>query len=177
MAEKLDIFRVLNAANDKQREFYDELTEDERKAMQPVLVMRWMSGTQNPLQLLLINECLNQYVFPLYRDKQLLWNLLVASNVGKKQRYTWNKLPAKVDPSRPTCVKVLQQYYHYSTKEAIQALRLLTREDVLILAEALGYQQEDISKIKKEIKGSSSDDDEAPKKTKKNKVAEDLFEF
>lgn len=176
MAEKLDIFRVLNAANDKKREFWDELTEDERKAMQPLLIMRWMSGTQNPLQIILLNEFVNPYVFSLYKEKQLLWNLLVASNVGKKQRYVWNKQPGKSDPSRPTCVKVLQQYYHYSTKEAVQALQLLTRDDVLELAEELGYQQEDISKIKKEIKGSSADDDTAPKKTKK-KAADDAFEF
>lgn len=177
MAEKLDIFRVLNAANDKKREFFDELTDEERKALQPFLVMRWMSGTGNPLQIMLINEFLNPYVFPLQQHKQLMWDLLVASNAGKKQRYVWNKLPAKVDPSRPTCVKALQQYYKYSSREAVEALRLLSREDVLLIAEQLGWQQEDISKIKKEIKGSSDDSDDAPKKGKKKSVVDDAFEF
>lgn len=174
MAERVDIFRVLGAANEKQRNFFNELTPEEQKALQPFLVMRWMSGTSTPLQIMMINEYPNRYVFPLQQHKSLLWNLLVSSNSGKKQKYVWNKLPAKIDPSRPMCTKVLMQYYKYSTKEAVEALRMLTREDVLQLAEELGMQQEDISKIKKEIKGSDTDE---PVKAPKKNIADDLMEF
>lgn len=174
--KKLDIFRVLNAANDKNREFYNELTEEEVKAFQPFLVMRWMSGTQNGRQIMFINEFINPYAFPLTHHKQLLWDLLVVCNNGKKTRYTWNKLPAKKDPSRPTATKAVMQYYDYSSRDAVEALRILTRDDVLEIAEELGWQQEELAKIKREIKA-SKDESEEPRKAKKSSVADDLFEY
>lgn len=176
MTEKLDIFRVLNAANDKNREFYNELTPGEVKAFQPFLVMRWMSGTNDAKQILIINELLNPAVFPLTNHKQLLWQLLTVCNSGKKARYSWIKLPSKLDPSRPTCTKVIMEYYGYSTGDAVEALRLLTRDDVIELAEDMGWQKEEIAKIKKEIK-SPGDKEDKPTKAKKSASTDDLFEY
>ena len=151
---KLDIFRVLAAADNKDTTFYDKLTVEEEKAFVPLVVARWMSGTSSAKQVYFLNELVNPFVFSLSNHKQLLWDLLTICNVGKKQRYVWNALPGKKNTSKPTAARVVKEYYGYSMSEAVNALPMFTREDLITLAEELGWQSEDIAKIKKEVKAS-----------------------
>ena len=152
MAEKLDIFRVLNALNEKNVGFYGKLTVEEQKAFQPFLVMRWMSGTSDARQVYFINEFVNPFAFSLPNHKELLWQLLVLSNSGKQQRYTWNKLPASANSPKPASVKVVAEYFKYSLKDAAEALLVLSHQDIVDLAGELGIQPDEIAKIKKEFK-------------------------
>jgi hypothetical protein len=147
---KLDIFRVLNALNEKDAKFYDNLNDEEQKAFQPFLVMRWMSGTADALQVHLINEIANPYAFALANHKLLMWQLLVACNSGKKHKYNWLKLPSSSNPAKPISVKVVSQYFQYSTAHATDAVKLLSKHDILEFAEELGYQPDEMSKLKKE---------------------------
>jgi hypothetical protein len=172
---KLDIFRVLAAADKKDAKFYASLTEDEQKALQPFLVMRWMTGTSNALQVILVNEVINPYAFSLTNHKELLWKLLTICNVGKKQRYSWLKLPAKATSSKPVANKVVRQMYNYSTTEANDALRVLSRDDVLSMAADLGLQPDDIAKLKRELKDDSGES--SGKRGKKDANSDDLLGF
>lgn len=152
-APKLDIFRVLGAANKKNKDFLDTLTPEEVKAFQPFLVMRWMTGTDSARQVFFTNEFVNPFAFSLSGShKQLLWQLLTIANSGKNQKYEWVKLPAKTTTSKPTSVSVLKRMYHYSTDECNDALKILNVDDILELATDLGLQPDDISKISKEWK-------------------------
>lgn len=165
---KLDIFKVLNAANSKNQKFYQGLTEEERKAFIPSVTTRWMSGTSNAGQVMLINEFLNPYVFSLYKHPQLLWQLMTICNIGKSQKYTWNKLPGKKISSKPNAQRAIMQYYGYSSNEAATVLQLMDREDILAIAADLGYQSEEISKIKKEVKSTIDKSDLASQPMKPN---------
>lgn len=177
MERKLDIFKVLNAADAKNTAFYVLLTDEERKELQPFLVARWMSGTFNAGQIYLINEFVNPYMFSLTSHKQLLWQLLTVCNVGKSQRYSWNKLPAKRESGKPNAIKVIRQFFGYSTKQAADALDILKREDVIAIAEQLGWQTEDITKIRRELKvEKDTTSEDKPTKGKKTPV-NDLLEF
>lgn len=155
---KLDIFRVLAAADGKDRSFYETLTEDEVKAFAPFIVARWMSGTSSARQVYFINELFNPLVFSLGNHKQLLWYLLTICGSGKKQRYTWNALPGKKNTSKPTAVRVVKEYFKYSTTDATEVLSMLTRTDLLTMAEELGWQPDEVSKLKKEVKSDSSNE-------------------
>lgn len=177
---KLDIFRVLGQADSKHAEFYEKLTDEERKELQPFLVSRWLTGTSDPLQIVLINEFVNPYAFSLTKHKQLLWQLITVANSGRKQRYQWLKLPSKRESGKPNALRVVKEYYTYSTKDAIDALDILTRDQVLEMAEDLGWQPDDIAKVKRELKvGKEKDDTESPakKKVAKKTVAEELLEY
>lgn len=175
---KLDIFRVLGAADDKKEDFFTTLTEDEQKELQPFLVARWMSGTFDSRQIFFINEFVNPYAFSLTKHKQLLWQLLTVANSGKDKRYVWNKLPSKRESGKPNAVRVIREYYNYSTRDAIDALELLNRDQVVYLAEQLGWQPEEITKVKRELKveKDASDSTDSPKKKKKSSV-DDLMEY
>lgn len=178
---KLDIFRVLKQADLKNAEFYEKLTDDERKAFQPFLVTRWLSGTYSARQIYFLNEIVNQLVFSLAGHKQLLWYLLTICTSGKVQRYIWNKLPSKSSVSRPASTKVIADYYNYSARKAAEAVECLSGNDVLTIAETLGLQAEDLAKIRKEYKGEELKTDNLASKTKtKNKherTQDDFFEF
>jgi hypothetical protein len=176
---KLDIFRVLDAADAKDEEFFRKLTDEERKGLQPFLISRWMSGTSNAAQIVLINEFLNPYAFSLTRHKELLWQLLTVVNSGRRQRYVWNKLPAKRESGKPNALRAVREYYKYSTRDAVDALEILSRDQVINLAEQLGWQPDDIAKIKRELKvGKETDDTEKPvKKGKKATPVDNLLEY
>lgn len=150
--DKLDIFRTMKAADSKNPQFYDKLSEDEVKQLQPFLVMRWMTGTSSPRQVYFMNEFVNPYVFSLTNHKRLLWQLLTVASDGKSRKYEWIKAPGKATSSKPVSVDVIRQHYGYSTKHANDALPCLTVDDVVEMAIDLGRQPEDIQKINKEWK-------------------------
>jgi hypothetical protein len=176
-APKLDIFRVLNAANSKDVNFFRNLTEEEQKAFLPFLIVRWMSGTSDARQVYFINELMNSFTFSLQQHKELLWQLITICNSGRSQRYVWNKLPAKSTPSHPIAAKAVMEYFGYSTRDANEALLVLSRDEVLEMAEELAFQPDEIAKIKKELKG-SGDDAPAKKRSTSDKTQHaDLLEF
>lgn len=148
----LDIFKVLNHISQKDREFFKTLTEEELKAFQPFVIMRWLTGTSSARQLFFLNTLVNPFVFNLSEHKELLYYLMTICTNGKTQRYNWIKGPTKKDKKLSTTTKVICDYYKYNYMEAKSVLSLLSREDILSYAEQLGYQPEEITKIKKELK-------------------------
>lgn len=160
MSEKdqhLDIFKVLGNADVKYRDFYSSLSETEQKQFAPFLAMRWLSGTSSPLQVYMINEVINQYAFSLFAHKQLLWNLLTVATSGKKQKYSWIKAPNKASSSKPMATKILQQYYGYSSKHASEAANVLSKDQIIAIADELGIQADDMAKLKREYKNTAKD--------------------
>lgn len=149
---KLDIFRVLGRISNKDTEFYKSLTEEEQKALAPLVVMRWLSGTRSAQQIYFLNELVNPFVFSMAKHKELLVDLMTVCAPGRTQRYYWNKAKGKRTSSTPTVVDVIRDYYGYSTTEAMEALPLLTDEDVLWYADELGRQPDEVKLIKKELK-------------------------
>lgn len=150
--EKLDIFRVMKAADAKNPQFFDKLTEEEVKQLQPFLVMRWMTGTSSARQVYFMNEFVNPYAFSLTNHKRLIWQLLTVAADGKSRRYEWIKAPGKAASNKPISVDVVRQYYGYNTKHANEALACLTVDDVIDMADELGRQHDEIQKITKEWK-------------------------
>lgn len=174
---KLDIFRVLKAANKKDGAFYSALNDEEKKAYVPSVTARWMSGCTDARQVMLINEFVNPYTFSLYKHPQLLWQLLTAANSGKNQMYSWNKLPGKAGSGKPNALRAVMQFYKYGPDEAATAMTLLSRDDILEIAANLGWQPDEIAKVKKEIKASKDAPDEPIPKGKQADEGPTLFEF
>ena len=149
MNKKLDIFSTLGHISKKNREFYRSLTEEERKALPPVVVARWLSGTSSKQQVVLLNEVVNPYVFALQKHKELLVDLMMVATSGKNQKYSWIKQQAATI-NMPKSSGVVSEYLKYSLSDAQEVLSLYTVEDVIEMAYELGYQTEDVTKIKKE---------------------------
>jgi hypothetical protein len=85
---KLDIKRELNAVDQKNYNFYDNLTDEEKKAFSPFILMRYTSNVQadRDIQEWFIettNEYVNKNHWLLSKNhKALLWKLFAATGIG-----------------------------------------------------------------------------------------------
>jgi hypothetical protein len=149
---KLDIFQVLGQIDRKDIDFYDNLLEDEQKALQPFVVMRWLSGTKDAPQVYVLNEFVNPYVFELLNHKGLLYKLLTVATNGKPRRYNWLKVKSKKGSSIPFITAVVCEYFGYSKRQTGSVIPLLSDGDILEYAQQLGRQSAEITKIKAELK-------------------------
>jgi hypothetical protein len=85
---KLDIKRELNAVDRKVYDFYDNLTDEERKVFSPYILMRYTSNVQGDRDIQewfieMTNECVNKNHWDLSKNhKALLWKLFAATGAG-----------------------------------------------------------------------------------------------
>ena len=149
---KVNIFKVLGGINKKDREFYTSLSDEEQKCVHPLVLMRWMSGVKSKLQIMMLNEYPNKYVFSLANHKKLLMDTLIASSPGHFTKYNWTKAKGKSDSKTPLLLKVVKEVYNYSSAKAHDVIPLLDDETLLEMASDLGRQPPEIKDIKKELK-------------------------
>jgi hypothetical protein len=88
MAAKLDIKRELNAVDQKNYDFYTNLTDEEKKAFSPYILMRYTASVQGDRDiqewfLERTNEMVNKNHWDLSKNhKSLLWKLFAATGAG-----------------------------------------------------------------------------------------------
>lgn len=114
---KLDIKRELNAVDRKQYDFYDNLTDEEKKAFSPYILMRYTSNVQGDRDIQewfveMTNELVNKNHWDLSKNHRgLLWKLFAATGAGvscyhpylaagkKEKSNKFEKLLAELNPS------------------------------------------------------------------------------
>lgn len=150
----LDVFQLLAQIDRKNYEVWDTLTDEQKKEFSPLVVMRWMAGTTDPVQIIFLNEIVNVSVFPLGDHKELLLKLLTVCSNGGTKRYSW--INYKVSGGKKTgklSTALIANQYNMSIKEAEDARRLFSPEEIMELAEIHGLQKEEIADLKKELRG------------------------
>lgn len=151
-APPLDIFKVLDRINANDFEYYAGLEDHEQKSLSPYVLMKWMYGTNKPKHLLRLNARANPFMFSLGNHKGLQFKLLCAVTDGRGQRYSWTKTVSNKKGSTSLTIKVIQEYHGYSIRHAKEALPLLTKDDILEMAQYLGRQSDELTKLKAELK-------------------------
>ena len=85
---KLDIKKELKAVDSKDYYFYDNLTDDEKKAFSPYILMRYTSNVAGDRDIQewfveMTNELVNKNHWDLSKNhKALLWKLFAATGAG-----------------------------------------------------------------------------------------------
>lgn len=148
-----DLFDGLAKLSSRDLQWYDKLTPEDQKAASPFVMARWMTGTSDQAQLVRINTFVNPYGFSLGQEKSLLFKLLAAAATGKSKRYQWLKSPG-AKATIKLRLEVIKQYYDVSTREAI-GYDSIESEDILTMAEELGWEVEELKKLKKEVSDGS----------------------
>lgn len=152
MAERaLDIFEVLRNVDSKNRNFLDGLTDEQRKAFVPFIVMQWMTCGPDEFQTVMVNELVNKHAFALYKHPELLYKLMVCASSGTPQFYKWSK-QAKKEDKYPESIKLLKKHLMCSSKRANEIIHLVPNDELLMLACDYGYQKEEYKKLQKELK-------------------------
>lgn len=166
MAEKLDLFPFLSRLNRRDMSAYDNLTEDQKKEASALVIMRWLSGTSDPAQIVRLNAFANKYIFSLGNEKGLLFKLLAASCTARASRNSWLKGPSS--KSSKLAIEAIKQNFQCSTREAKDYQGLLSSADILRYAEDAGWETAQLKKLTTEL-GKDDEQGSAPPSRRKPK--------
>ena len=154
MTDKLNIATEMRAFDSKDRNFYQDLTDEERKKFSTFLMIRWGSSVQGSADLqryylLSCNENLNKHFFDLAKHPELQWlaATTVSPNMGSF-RHDWIK-QKKREGSNNKVIKFLRQIYpDYKEDELELLVKINTINDLKQLAREHGW---DDRRIKAEL--------------------------
>ncbi len=150
---KLDVFELLKEIDKGNYDYFDNLTQEQINSFSPLVVMRWMSGTDDEKQILRLNTILNPRIFNLAKHKELLYKTLCVCSSKKYKRYTWMKVVnAKKNENGNEILQIIAKYYSTSIKDSKQIQKIITVSDFVSILESLGYQPDEIKKYKKMYK-------------------------
>jgi hypothetical protein len=153
---KLDIMTVLEAIDLNKKEFYLNLTEEERKSVVPKVLIRWASavGDRNPAQqysILAINDLVNLGLWNLNKHPELLWQLMCVAGTGRKQYHQW--IPtAKNTSGTPKLNGLIEEIWPHINNQEQELLKSINSiEDWLELAKNAGWNDRSIKDLKNEL--------------------------
>ena len=155
MSNKLDIGNEMAQFDLKNREFFDELTDDEKKKFSPYIMIRWGScvtgdPTLQAYYLMSTNQKLNQNFFDISttKHKKLQWLMSTTVSPGMgKFRHQW--ISPKKKESNNKAAKFLSTIYPLAKQDEIELMAKLNDiNDLKDLARKHGW---DDKRIKSEL--------------------------
>lgn len=129
--DKLTIANEMAQFDRKNRQFYDELTDEERKKFSNYLMIRWGSSVQGSRDLqefyvIATNERLNKHFFAVNRHPRLQWLMATSVSPGMgTHRHQWIA-PKKKDAGSNEVKKQLMELYPNMKQADIEVMALLT---------------------------------------------------
>lgn len=153
--DKLNIKNEMVQLDRKNRDFYDELTDDEKKKFSPYLMIRWGSSVSgDPMlqayYLMSANEKLNKNFFDVNttQHKKLQWLMATTVSPGMGNQYHQWISPKKKEGVDNKAVKYLREQYPHLKEDEIQLMsKLNTKNDLKGHARNMGMQDADIKKV------------------------------
>ena len=144
MSDKLNIANEMRCFDLKDRNFYNSLTEEERKKFSNYLMIRWGSSVQGISELqqyyvVSTNEKLNKHFFDLSKHPKLQWLLATAVSPGMgSHRHQWIA-PKKKEKGNNEVKKALMELYPSMKADEIDLLsKLITKKELKELMKDLG---------------------------------------
>ncbi len=129
--DKLSIQNEMAQFDLKNRDFYDELTDEERKKFSNYLMIRWGSAVQGSPELqefylISCNERLNKNFFAINKHPKLQWLCATSVSPGMgAHRHQWIA-PKKKDAGSNEVKKALMELYPQMKISDIEALAAVT---------------------------------------------------
>lgn len=151
-APMLDMFkRVLPAIDTRNKQFYENLTEEERKGFAAWLVMRYLSSAESANNeiiehyLIMTNELVNTNFSELKNDPELLWKLMSIVGIGKSVKHPY-VAPGKGKKKKSNAFKAWlhEQYNHLSEQEIDLWFSNITKEQARDMLEQYQIKDKDV---------------------------------
>jgi hypothetical protein len=142
--DKLSIQNEMTQFDLKNRNFYNELTDEERKKFSNYLMIRWGSSVQGSrdlqeFYLIATNERLNKHFFTINRHPQLQW--LCATTVSPDMgthRHQWIA-PKKKEAGATGIKKQLAELFPHMKDDEIELMaKINTKKDIDAYIKDLG---------------------------------------
>ena len=155
MTQKLDLFAVLGLLDENTLDVYPVLKGDEEmlkefEQMVGWLLPHWMTGANSEADLEDLIAAFNEYCnagwFEFRGHPELQAKLLACCGLGSKTRHKFFK-PKKNKVLTQISKLLRVKYPDIRDEEVLAWCRLNDKKDVKDLAEACGYQKDDVKKV------------------------------
>ena len=129
--DKLSIANEMTQFDRKNREFYNELTDEERKKFSNYLMIRWGSAVQGSIDLqefyvIATNQRLNRHFFAVNRHPRLQWLMSTTVSPGLgDQRHVWIA-PKKREAGATGVRKQLAEIYPHLRDDELDVMTRIT---------------------------------------------------
>jgi len=143
--DKLSIANEMTQFDRKNRKFYDELTDEERKKFSNYLMIRWGSAVQGSRDLqefyvIATNQRLNRHFFAVNRHPRLQWLMSTTVSPGLgTQRHVWIA-PKKREPGATGVRKQLAELYPHLKDDELDVMTRITTAKELVDYQRLSAQ-------------------------------------
>jgi hypothetical protein len=141
---KLDIKRELKAVDTRDYNFYDNLSDEEKKAFSPYILMRYTANVQGDTALQewfleMTNEYVNKNHWELSKNhKPLLWKLFAGTGVGQSMYHPYLAAGKKAKANK--IEKLLSEIYPAWKLEDIKVLAsMMDKKDIEELFDKMGF--------------------------------------
>lgn len=134
MSDKLNIANEMRELDRKNRQFYDELTPEERKKFSTFLMIRWGSAVDGSSELQQyyvqsVNHYLNRHFFSMSRHPKLQWLMATAASPGMgTPRHQWISTKKGTGNAK---VKQLRTLFPALRDDELQVLAAITDDKTL----------------------------------------------
>ena len=146
MSDKLSIQNEMAQFDRKNREFYDNLTDEERKKFSNYLMIRWGSSIQGSAELQNYylqssNHYVNKQFFNINRHPKLQWLCATAVSPGLgTQRHQWIAPKKKEAGASGVRKQIAELYPHLKDDEIELMAKINTKKDIDAYLKQLGQE-------------------------------------
>jgi hypothetical protein len=138
MSDKLNIGNEMRQFDLKNRRFYDDLTDEERKKFSPFLMIRWGSAVEGSRELqefyvIAANERLNKHFFNVNtaRHKKLQWLMATSVSPGLgSHRHSWIAPKKKQAGASAKRKQLAEMFPHYKDDELDVMMAVVSDKDI-----------------------------------------------
>lgn len=149
MKYKLPLDKTLGAIDKRDMNYYSNLSDDDKKAFEPWLMMRYVSSEDSGYGehfLLMVNGIVNSDFTLLSKHPELQWKLLALCGIGKKLFHSWIGVPKK-NKINKTQKFLLEAYPNANSDELMMLEKMNTKKDLKLLAKDMGYDNTQIKQL------------------------------
>lgn len=155
--KKLIIWEVCNSVDERDINFYDNLSDEQKKSLTMYPLLRWVSSVDSRNVFMLeyyiqMSNEVNEHFWELQKYPDLIWKMLANCGVGSKQKHKW--IPKSKNISKtPKIDELLFILYPEANYEEIGIVRnKLNKEKFETLMSEFGIQKSEIKKYREEYK-------------------------
>ena len=152
MAKKpqIPLADVMLAIDRKNRSWYDNLSDEQKKAFSAWMMMRYASSVQGgnaASYLFMVNECVNKNFMDLSKHPELQWLLFTLCGSGKKEFHPYIKPPTSRKKKNKVAEWLSEQYPLMKADEINMLMEINDTEDFKSLAREAGMTDKEIKEL------------------------------
>lgn len=155
---KLDVFKTLKALDMKKRDYYDKLSDEEKKGFAPFVLVRWASTVNGKIDgveewwVRATNENFNKNLLNLNSEStkhpKLQWLMATTASPGMgATRHEWIGYKKKGKSNTKIKKFLVEQFPSLKEDEAALLMTLITNKEIRQYAKDLGYDDGQIKKL------------------------------